>query len=193
MLVQAQAQVGLEQYCYVKNKQMTTLVPIFNYESPGHLYLEGRYNYEEDNTLSFYVGKSFSNSGNLKYAITPILGGVVGKFKGISSGLNAVIEYRDLFFSTQSQYTVSFIDTSTDFLFSWSEVGYQPWKWFYLGVTAQQTYMPQSKSLESEPGVFVGFTAGMLTFPLYMFKPMSTSNYFVLGVNLSMDGFNRNR
>lgn len=193
MQVQAQAQIGLEQYCYVKNKQMKTLVPIVNYESTRHLYVEARYNYEEVNTFSLYVGKSFSKTSDLKYSITPMLGGVVGKFKGLSSGLNAVVEFGDIFFSTQSQYTVSFIDSGSDFLFSWSELGYQPWEWFYLGVTTQQTYMPQGKTMESEPGFFIGFTAGTWTFPLYMFKPMSTSNYFVLGVNFSMDELNRNR
>lgn len=193
MQIQAQAQIGFEQYCYVKNSQMTTLVPIFNYESNSHWYAEARYNYEEVNTFSLYAGKTFSNDGKFDFSITPMLGGVVGKFKGISSGVNAVVEFKDVFFSTQSQYTISFHESNADFLFSWSELGYQPWKWFFLGVTAQQTYIPEANLLESEPGVFIGFSVGMWTFPLYVFKPMTISNYYVLGINLSMDGFNRNR
>ncbi len=193
MLIQVQAQIGFEQYCYVKNRKMTALVPILNYESNNHWYAEARYNYEEMNTFSIYAGRTFSNNKNLHFAITPMLGGVLGEFKGISSGLNAVLEFNDLFFSTQTQYTASFDKNNNNFYFSWSELGYQPWRWFFLGVTAQQTYLAEANSLESEPGVFIGFCAGMWTFPLYVFKPMTDNNYFVLGINFSIDGFNRNR
>lgn len=193
LLIHAEAQIGFEQYFYVKNKQMSTLVPICNYKSSGNWYAEARYNYEEMKTFSFYGGKIFSKAGELAYAITPMLGGVVGKFKGISSGLNAVVEYKDMFLLTQSQYTVSFNENNADFFFSWSELGYEPWKWFYFGLTAQHTYMPEADSFESDAGLFVGFTMGMWTFPLYVFRPLSTSNYLVLGINLNMDGFNRNK
>ena len=193
MMLQVQAQIGFEQYCYVKDKQMSTLVPILNYESNSHWYGEARYNYEDVNTFSLYVGKTFSNDNKLHFAITPMVGGVVGKYRGISSALNAVVEFDNLFFSTQTQHTIAFHEKNADFLFSWSEFGYQPWKWFFFGVTAQQTYMTGTDSLESEPGLFIGVSSGMWTFPIYVFRPMTISNYFVLGISLSTDGVNRNK
>lgn len=193
ILVQVEGQIGFEQYCYVQDKKMTTLVPIFNYETNNHWYTEARFNYEELNSLSLYVGKNFTREGKLSYSIIPLVGGVAGKFRGASTGFNAVVEYSDFFFSTQSQYTVSFYSNHSDFFFSWCELGYQPWKWFYAGLTVQQTYLQEAESICSEPGIVVGFSMGRFTFPLYVFNPLSNSNYFVLGLNLSTDGFKRNR
>src|SRR5688572_15089237 len=101
------AQVGFEQYGYIKKNETMTLVPIFNYESSDHTYVEARYNYEDLNTFSFYIGRTFSGKDKLSYSLTPILGAVMGKFTGGSVGMNGVLEYGDLFFSTQSQYTAS--------------------------------------------------------------------------------------
>jgi hypothetical protein len=192
MIINAQAQVGVEQYLYVNKREMMALVPIVNFESYNHWYFEGRYNYEEMKTFSFYVGRSFSKKDNLTYSIIPMLGGVVGRFKGGSAGVNAVVEYQRLFFSTQSQYTRSFHERNTDFLFAWSELAYQPWQWFYFGLSTQQTYLPKIRSMMTEPGVMLGLTLDRWTFPLYYFN--STSNkYFVVGINYSSGSFKRNR
>jgi len=171
---------------------MMALVPIVNFESRNNWYFEGRYNYEEMNTFSLYVGRSFSKTDKLSYSIIPMLGGVVGNFKGGSAGVNAVVEYQRLFFSTQSQYTRSFHERSTDFFFTWSELAYQPWQWVYFGLSTQQTYLPKIRSLVSEPGVVLGFSVDRWSFPLYYFN--STNNkYFVLGINFSSGPFKRNR
>lgn len=180
----ALAQAGFEQYYYVQNKQPMTMVPIVHVQNSKNWYAEARYNYEAERSFSLYVGKSFSkDSERLSYAVTPIAGGVGGEFKGASVGFNAMLEYGKLFFSSQSQYTSSFKDHAQDFLFSWTELGYQPLSWFYLGCTVQHTQYTQSKNYQVEPGVVVGFTLGRWTFPLYGFNPLSTNPYLVLGIN----------
>jgi len=201
MAVNAVGQIGLEQYCYLKNKKMGTLVPIMNYETQNHLYAEMRYNYEELNTLSLYIGKSVSEvlgnnrtKGNkFSYTVIPIIGAVVGEFKGISAGFNAVADYSNFFFSTQSQYTVSFNKDYSDFYFTWCELGYQPLTWFFAGFTVQQTYLQNVETLYTEPGFVIGFSLKKFTVPLYVFNPLQSSNYFVLGLNLKTNGFKRNR
>lgn len=183
-----------------------TLVPIVSFESEDQWYAEARYNYEDLETFSFYVGKAFTSKSasnyysggptrqreKVVYSVTPLLGGVAGKYNGVSGGLNAVVEYRDLFFSTQSQYTIAYYE-SGDFFFAWSELGYQPWKWMFFGVTTQHTYLYQSARLIVEPGGVIGFTMGQWNFPLYVFSPASDHYYFVLGASLSIGGFNRNK
>jgi len=195
MKTNTQAQIAFEQYCYVQDKEMMTLVPIFNFENRNHWYVEARYNYEDLNTVSIYLGRTFSNAGKdkLTYSIIPVLGGVMGRFKGGSAGVNAVIEYEKLFFSTQSQYTFSCNEKSADFFFAWSELAYQPLKWFYFGLSAQQTYLPEAKSSVCEPGAVLGFTVRKWTFPLYCFSPTRNSKYFVLGINFTAGTFKRNR
>ena len=192
-LMQVQGQINFEQYCYVKNKKMATLVPIMNYETHNHLYTEVRYNYEELNSVSLYIGKNVTEVGKLSYTVIPIIGVVVGRFKGGSVGLNASVEYSKFFFATQSQYTLS-IDKEnySDFYFTWSELGYQPLKWVYVGLTVQQTYLQRVETLYTEPGFVLGFSLGKFTLPLYVFNPLRNTNYFVLGLNLKTDGFKRN-
>jgi hypothetical protein len=187
------AQVGFEQYFYVTDKKMVTLVPVLDYQADNHMYVEGRYNYEELNTFSLYLGRTFSVSRKVSYSVTPMLGGVIGKFKGGSAGINAAAEYRKIFFSSQSQYTCSFNESNNDFFFAWSDLGYQPLKWLYVGLSTQQTYLPHSRSLIAESGVLLGFLVKKWTFPLYSFSPFGNDTYFVLGINYSVGLLNRNR
>lgn len=191
--INTKAQVGFEQYCYLEDKEVFTAVAIFNYESRNYWYVEARYNYEEMNTISVYLGKTFSSEDKLRYSVTPMLGAVAGQFKGGSVGINAVVDYEKIFFSTQSQYTFSIHERREDFFFAWSELGYQPWKWFFVGLSTQQTYLVKVNASLSEPGIMVGFTVGKWTFPLYSFRPMSNNKYFVLGINLSAGALHRNR
>jgi len=170
-----------------------TLVPIFNFESSNQTYVEARYNYEELNAFSFYLGRTFTGKNKLTYSVTPILGGVVGKFRGGSAGVNVVAEYGKIFFSTQSQYTVSFHEASDDFLFAWSDLVYQPWKWFYVGLSTQQTLLTHDKSFVGESGIALGFVKGKWTFPLYCFSPLGDGKYLVLGINYNAGSLKRNK
>lgn len=189
-----QAQGGFEQYCYVKGEKMSAFVPMLTYTSQKNWYVEARYNYEEMNTFSFYFGRSFSNDAKLKYSVIPIIGAVMGQFNGGSAGVNGSVEYQKIFFSTQSQYTFSFPDDGSDFLFTWSELGYHPWKWFHFGLSTQITYLLPIQSLLSESGFVIGFTLARWTFPVYCFNPLDNAGrYLVLGINFSADAFRRNR
>ena len=170
-----------------------TLVPIFNYESSNHMYVEARYNYEELNTFSVYAGRTFSGADKLSYSVTPILGGVIGKFTGSSAGVNVVVEHGKIFFSTQSQYTFSFRDPNEDFLFAWSDLVYQPWKCFYVGLSTQQTFLTKEKYFLAESGLALGFVTGKWTFPLYCFSPLGYGKYLVLGINYSVGSLKRNK
>ena len=189
VITNTSAQVGLEQYFYVNEKEMIDVVPICSYRTRTKGYVEARYNYEDVNSFSLYVGKVIEGGDKITYAIVPMLGVVVGKFKGGSAGANVDIELGKLFFNTQSQYTFSVIDRSSNYIFSWSEMGYQPLTWFYFGVTTQVTY--QSNYLLTEPGIVLGFTKGKWTFPLYSYNSLSDNRYFVLGITFKASAFQK--
>jgi hypothetical protein len=179
------AQVGFDQYVYVKPSETMMLVPILNFEADNHMYVEARYNYEDLNTFSLYLGRTFSIGDIVAYSLTPLVGAVAGNFQGGSVGVNAMIEYNKIFFSSESQYTFSFRESSEDFLFAWSDLAYQPTKWFYAGLSTQQTILPQTKALNSEFGIALGFMVGKWSFPLYCFSPRGGRPYLVLGVSFS--------
>jgi len=113
----AVAQIGFEQYYYVTHNQVMAPVSVVNYESSKNLYVEARHNYDEINTFSLYLGETFSGKGKIEYSITPMIGALVGKMKGGSLGVNALVEHKTLFFSTQSQYTFSRKEREENFFF----------------------------------------------------------------------------
>lgn len=181
------AQGGLEQYCYLEKNKSSVWVPVMHYRSTRGWYAEGRYNYEAMNTFSLYAGKEFTKKGKFSMTATPLVGGVVGEFKGLSAGLNLTLDYGKFFFGSQSQYTISANPENLDFFFSWSEIAFQPARWIYFGLSAQYTYYSAVNQSLFEPGAVIGFEIGKWTFPLYCFNIMEDKKYFVLGINLELD------
>jgi hypothetical protein len=183
--VHAQQQGGFEQYYYVKESQPLVMMPIAHFQTRNNWYTEARFNYEEMNTFSLYAGKIFSGGNKLSYTIIPILGGVMGEFKGGSLGLNLNVEFKQWYLSSQSQYTFSSQDKTNNFFYSWSEAGYEVWDWLYAGIALQHTTLHQTKTV-LEPGIVVGFSVGKWSFPLYSFNPMGNNRSFLLGINRTL-------
>ena len=50
------------------------------------LHLEARYNYEDQNTASAWVGYNFAGGEKLAWEITPMIGGVFGDTSGVAPG-----------------------------------------------------------------------------------------------------------
>src|SRR5687767_13080688 len=182
----SQAEMSLEQYHYMGNTQTYTYMPIMHFQNKKNWYAEARYNYEDMETFSLFLGKAFEWGNNLSGTCTPLLGGSLGRFKGISTGLNIDLEYDKFFFSTQSQYSFATDRVSTDFMYYWSEVGYQGLSWLYAGWSMQQTYDPFSGSL-LEHGALIGFTFNRFTVPVYTFAPFKKDRYFIVGLNFAWD------
>jgi hypothetical protein len=180
------AQVSIEQYHYFGTEQPLVWAPIVHYQNPGNWYAEIRYNYEDNRTLSLYTGRTFAHDGRrLSYSVTPLVGGVVGKFKGGSAGLNLELDFMNLFFESQSQYSFGLDGESADFIFSWSELGYRLQPWLFGGLSAQHTFLYQDESNLLEPGIFLGVEFGAWTFPLYSFASPGSDPLFVLGINFN--------
>src|SRR5688572_29436206 len=84
----SQAKASVEQYHYIGKGQPYVFMPVAYFQTSRNWYAEVRYNYEDIETFSAYLGKSFTGDKRLSYSFTPILGASVGRFKGISTGLN---------------------------------------------------------------------------------------------------------
>jgi len=180
-------QAGFEQYYYLQDKKPGILVPIIHIQNKKNWYAEGRYNYEELRSFSLYFGKNFSRENTrLSYSLTPILGGIIGRLRGGSAGINANVEYGDFFFCSQSQFTFTPKASENNFAFSWSDAGYQPFSWFYFGLSVQQTHYTKSNCDVQDRGMVIGFIAGKWTLPMYGFSLQSNRRYFVIGINLGL-------
>ncbi|MBT1708815.1 hypothetical protein KK062_11300 [Fulvivirgaceae bacterium PWU5] len=181
-------QTGFEHYYYWKDKNETTFMPVIHFQNARDWYAEARYNYEEVNTFSLYVGKNFPREYKLvSYSLTPVVGVVVGELNGVSLGLLLAAEFRKYFFSSQSQCTLSRDDGDAHFLFSWTELGYAPVRWFYFGGSVQLTRFTHHGNTVADPGAFVGFETGNWSFPIYGFNLQNAGRYFILGINLTIE------
>jgi hypothetical protein len=184
----SQAKASVEQYHYAGKVQPYVFMPVASFQSARNWYAEARYNYEDMETFSLYLGRSFSGEKSIAYSFTPMVGVSMGKFKGISTALNVDLELDQFFFSAQSQYSRSTPKGkgSDDFFYSWSEAGYQPLNWLYAGASFQQTYTEYERLLE--PGVLLGFSFSRFSIPVYGFDLFNNSRYFIIGFTVSWEG-----
>ena len=184
----SQASGGVEHYYFTRSAESAALMtPIAHITSANNWYGEARYNYDEVNTFSLYAGHTFSGNGNLSWQATPLIGGLMGEMTGGSLGMHFGMDFRKMFFSSQSQYSFSLENGTDRYFFSWSELGYEATKWLYAGVAVQQTNLYRVKG-RLEPGCMVGFSIRNWTIPLYAFNASGEERYFVLGVNWQWEG-----
>lgn len=178
----AQTKSGMENYNFLSNHNDYVWMPVLHHLGKKGIYTEMRYNYEELNTASVYIGKSFSKDGSISYVVTPMLGIVFGKFNGGSLAMNLELEHKKIFASMQTQYTISKDAVGNNFFFTWAEVGYEPVKWFFTGVSTQLTKM-YNKNIAPEYGILAGFKIKKITIPIYVFNALSKDQNFIIGIN----------
>lgn len=183
-VVSVQAQSGgVEQYYYTRTSgSEAVMTPIAHYTSDNNWYGEARYNFDELNTLSIYAGKRFTRNGQLSWEATPMIGGLMGQMKGGSLGMNVGMDFRKLFFTSQSQYSFSIDNAGDKYFYTWSELGYSATNWLYAGLALQQTNVYREDG-KMEPGCMIGLSMKNWTIPLYAFNTSDRERYFVLGVN----------
>ncbi|OQP52702.1 hypothetical protein [Niastella populi] len=180
----AQSEVMFEQYHVINTGQPSLYMPVMHYQHSKNWYAEARYNYEDVETFSLYLGRAFNGGKNaFNYSVVPMLGGSLGRWQGISTGLNIDVDLNDFFFSSQSQYSRSTGLYGDYFVYNWSEVGYQSLKWLYAGLSLQHTHERFAGS-ELQPGFMVGFTFNRFTIPLYTFEPFNSGRNFIIGVTM---------
>ena len=175
----SQGRTGFEEYYYTGHQLSSAQVPRIYYQSPNNWYGEARYNYDAEQSFSIYAGRTFTRQDTLAYSLTPMAGIVAGKFKGGSAGMNMVLDYRRLSFSSVFEYCFS--GKNNSFFFNWSELGYQLTKHLYAGLALQQTCMYNTTTVW-EPGLQLGLSFGKWVFPVYAFNPGNSKKYFVLGI-----------
>jgi hypothetical protein len=160
-------------------------MPIVSYQTSKGFYAEGRYNYEELNTFSYYMGRTFSKSATLSYSISPVAGIVIGDLNGGSVGMNVSLGYKDFYLYSQPQYTFSVEKCDFNYIYSWTDVTYSPLTWLSLGVSLQHTKPYGSKSF-MQNGLIVEAAYKKFTFPLYMFNPFSKDRSITLGASIGL-------
>jgi hypothetical protein len=171
----------MEQYYSIQDKKTFMVMPVVYFENNKNWYAEGRYNYEAQQTLSIYAGKTFRKDSQLSFEISPMAGVVAGQFNGGSAGVNVELDYAGFSLSSQSQYTFSITDKTQNFTYSWTDISRKIFLNIYAGLSAQHTKVyKEDKAFEA--GVFLGAEFKNWAVPLYIFNPANANRYFILGL-----------
>ena len=154
--------------------------PVFSADRKW-LHLETRYNYEDRQTGSFWLGYNFEMGKNVSVTFTPMIGGVVGNTTGVAPGYEFSLSYKKLSLSIDGEYVFDTHDTNGSFFYSWTELTYSPKDWFYFGYVAQRTKAYHT-SLDIQRGFLVGVSHKNAEFTTYVFNAGWTDPPVVLEV-----------
>jgi hypothetical protein len=147
----------------------------------GALHLEARYNYEDRETGSAFVGWNLSFGEELRFGLTPMIGGVFGRTNGIAPALTLTLEWGPLALWSQSEYVFDLGDSSASFFYAWSELSVTNGAWLRVGVALQRTRVFQT-STELQGGPLVGVSIWKLSATAYLFAPGLEDQYVVVAV-----------
>jgi hypothetical protein len=140
--------------------------PIFTADHDW-LHLEARYNYEDQDTGSFWLGYNWKRGHTLTLVATPMVGGIFGNTTGIAPGYEVSVTYKKISLFSEGEYVFDTKDRKDSFFFNWPELIYSPLNWFHVGVAAQQTKVYRT-DLITQSGPLVGFSRKKLAFTAYV-------------------------
>jgi hypothetical protein len=150
----------------------------------GRLHLEARYNYEDFNTGSLWVGYNLTIDGEVTLVFTPMVAAVVGDTDGVAPGYNLAVDWWKLAFSSQVEYVIDTSDSDNNFLYAWTELTIWPLDWLGAGVVVQRTRVADL-GFEAEPGLLLGFAWKNASVTAYVFGLDESDQTVVVGAGLT--------
>jgi hypothetical protein len=134
------------------------------------LHLEARYNYEDRDTASAWIGINLAAGDALSLDFTPMLGVVAGRTKGIAPGFKGTLGWRSLALYSEAEYVFDADDSSDSFLYSWSELTLAPAEHWRIGIVAQRTRVYET-DFDIQRGLLLGASFGRLDVTAYVLNP----------------------
>ena len=150
----------------------------------GWLHLETRYDYENLETGSAWVGYNFSGGEKLGWEFTPMLGGVFGNTTGIAPGYKFSLTYWKFELSSEGEFVFDVGTSEGSFFYSWSELSVSPVDWFRFGLVGQRTRAYQT-DVDIQRGLLVGFSYRKIDFTTYVFNLDRDKPTWVFSVGVS--------
>jgi len=147
----------------------------------GDYYFELRYNYEDINTISWYADRSFTSDKKISYEILPMAGVSFGNTLGISLGLKMLLEYKNLSFESEGQFTCNLSERDNSFLYNRSAFSY----WFtdYSGIgAAHQLYSAYGDQMLHKIGPIISLSYKSFDFQFAVLDFSKNEMMFYLGL-----------
>ena len=150
----------------------------------GPLHLEARYNYEGVGARSAFVGWTFSGGEEIKWELTPLIGGGWGSVHAVIPALEASLSWRAFDFYIEAESVRNQREHTDSYWYAWSELGYRPAEWLRFGLAAQRT-RAYGGERDIQRGPFAQVTWKSLTVGGFWFNPGSKDQVFVASIGVS--------
>jgi hypothetical protein len=147
------------------------------------LHLEARYNYEDLETGSLWMGYNLGGGEQVTWDLTPMLGGVFGNTSAVAPAYTGSLQWSRLEFSSEGEYVFDANDSSENFFFNWSEVTVAPGEWWRIGLVTQRTRV-HATDRDIQRGLIVGFAYRELDSAIYLFNPDDSERHVVVSVTV---------
>jgi hypothetical protein len=147
------------------------------------LHLEARYNYEDLETGSAWIGYNLSFGEELTLELTPMVGGVVGSTMGVAPGYKGSLSWWKLELYSEGEYVFDASDSSESFFYTWSELTLAPVDCFRFGLVVQRTKVYET-DFDIQRGFLFGLSYKGLDLTTYFFNLDASQPTVVLGVGL---------
>ena len=170
-------------YAYVVPDSREYAQPTFTADR-NWLHLEARYNYEDLETGSAWVGYNFGGGDKLAWEFTPMLGGVFGNTTGIAPGYKGSLSWWKLELYSEGEYVIDTGDSSGNFFYNWSELTLAPVDWFRFGLVTQRTRAYETDR-DIQRGLLAGFSYKKVDLTGYVFNPDESKPTVVVAVSFS--------
>ena len=148
------------------------------------LHVEARYNYEDLDTASAWLGYNFAGGEKLTWAVTPMLGGTFGHTNALATGFRGSLDWWKLSLYSEGEFVINPGNSTNNFFYSWSELTLAPVDWMHFGLAAQRTRADHAGT-NVQPGVVVGLSYEHAALSVYVFEPYESKPTVVVSLNLS--------
>jgi hypothetical protein len=169
-------------YTYLVPEQDVYVQPTLTLDREW-LHLEARYNYEDLDTGSVWVGYNFGGGDTLTWELTPMLGGVFGETSGVAPGYKGSVGWWRLELYSEGEYVFASGDSSDSFFYNWSELTLAPVDWLRFGVVGQRTRAYESDQ-EIQRGLLLGVSWKVASLTGYVFNPDDSEPTWVVAFGL---------
>lgn len=134
------------------------------------LHLEARFNYEDRDTGSAWVGYNASFGEDIAFEITPMLGVVFGNTDGVAPGFKGTLGWRNLSLYSETEYVFDADESRDSYLYTWTELTVSPTGRWRAGLVAQRTKTYETE-LDIQRGILLGVSFERLELTGYVLNP----------------------
>lgn len=157
------------------------LLPILTLDK-DRIHFEGRYNYEDFETLSLFVGYNFSFGEKLPITITPMLGGATGNTRAVIPALEFSVTYKNLTIYSEQEYLLDLNDKTGDFYYQWTDLSYSFTDWMSTGLSLQRTKLFESET-DLDHGLLLALGKELLTLSGYYYNFDTDEPFGIVTIN----------